>query len=338
MKKQTAAAFAALIVLGACDREINTVSRPLLGTIVNLTAVCDRETAARATQKAFDEIARIEALMSPYREGSDISKIARSHGPVMVSPETFALVSQSVEISRLTGGAFDISFASVARLWNYKNPGFIPPSDVALDRARGLVDYRKITLDEKALTVRLAPGMKIGLGGIAKGYAVKRAVEVLMAEGVDSGIAEEGGDLQVFGSKNGGPWITGLMHPREKNLVLSIELGHLDSVATSGDYERYAEYEGKRYGHIINPLTGRPAEGMASVSVFSKDPVVSDAYATAFFVMGARKTAEFLESHHDLGLAVILIDSDMKMFASAGLKDKITFLEKWPVVEWIDRR
>jgi len=298
--------------------------------------LCDQKTAAKATERAFAEISRIEDLMSPYKQESDFFRINHANGPVRLDRETFDLIKRSTEISAATGGAFDISFASIAHLWNYKDPEFAPPSRQEVNRFLPLVNYRNIRLTDGPPAISLPRGMKIGAGGIAKGYAVKKAVEALKKEGVGAGIVEEGGDLQVFGSKAGGPWLTGLMHPREKTLLLSIGLTDMDSIATSGDYERFVEYGGKRYPHIIDPRTGYPAQGMMSVSVLTKDPVTSDAFATAFFVMGVQAVKEFLKKKTVPGLSVILIDSAMKMHISRGLKKRVSLLEKTTDVVWID--
>jgi thiamine biosynthesis lipoprotein len=324
-----------ILLLAACSDEVFRVSRPQMGTIITITAICDRTTASRATERAFDEIARIENLMSPYRPGSDVYRINNAAGPVALNPETFNLIGLSLEISARTHGAFDCSFAALAPLWDYKKKDFVPPSKKDIDRLLGLVHYKNIILNGDDRTITLRHGMKLGLGGIAKGYAVKRAVEILKSEGVRAGIVEEGGDLQVFGAKPGGPWLTGLRHPRKNLLLLSIELEDGDSIATSGDYERFVEHRGTRYHHILDPRTGHPARGMASVSVLSGDPVASDAYATAFFVMGAAATINFLKTNPESGLKVILIDSGMGMFISAGLKERIQFLEQPHSVAWI---
>ena len=164
--------------------------------------------------------------------------------------------------------------------------------------------------------------MKIGLGGIAKGYAVKRGIDILRKRGIRSAIVEEGGDLQVMGMKQGKRWVTGLRHPREQSLVLALKLDDGDSIATSGDYERFAMYKGRRYHHIMDPRTGFPASGFSSVSVVSSDPVVSDSYATAIFVMGPEQALEFLKKREDL--EVILIDRKMNIIISKSLKKDIT--------------
>ncbi len=174
-------------------------------------------------------------------------------------------------------------------------------------------------------------GMKIGLGGIAKGYVIRRALEVLRSLGIEHAIVDAGGDLQVLGTKDGEEWLAGLVHPRTKELVIAIKMRDGDTVATSGDYERFAEHRGVRYHHIIDPATGFPANRLASVSVICSDPVEADAYATAIFVMGKERAVEFLKGRS--GLEVILIDPEMRVWASESLRGRIVMLKEMGV-EW----
>ena len=323
------------IVSVGCSDKTYQFSRPLLGTIVNITVIGAEERAADAADAAFAEISRIEGLMSPYKQSSSLCNINKNADkrPVAVDSETFNVISRSLEVSYETEGAFDISFASISKLWDYSKNPFIPPALSVVKRRILLVNYKNIVLNFKAQSLILnQKGMQIGLGGIAKGYAIRRGLMMLQKSGIEGGIVEAGGDLQVLGKKNGKNWVTGLMHPRKRSLILSVTLRNGESIATSGDYERFADYNGKRYHHIIDPKTGFPAQGMISVSVISKDPVLSDAYATAFFVMGIKKTREFLRTHKDI--YVILIDEDMKFYVSSEQKDKINSFENLSI-EWI---
>ncbi|MCU0846851.1 MAG: FAD:protein FMN transferase [Spirochaetes bacterium] len=316
-----------LTLVFACEKgksSVHRVARPLLGTVVNLTLVCDEEKAAPASSAAFKEIARIEALMSPYINKSDVYRInsEAGHAPVRVDAETLSLVEFSGNISSETGGAFDITFASIAGLWDYRKKNFTPPAESAIKTMLPLVNYRNIIINNKESTVGFVKkGVKIGLGAIAKGYAVKRAVKVLEEMGIRSAIVEAGGDLQVVGDRNGEKWLTGLKNPRGGDILMAFYLEGRESVATSGDYERRADYHGKRYHHIIDPRTGKPTETFSSVSVISRDAVVSDAYATAFFVLGLEGTVGLLKKHPEL--MVILIGLDGSIYISRGLKDRI---------------
>jgi thiamine biosynthesis lipoprotein len=309
---------------------VHNVGRPLIGTLVNLTVIAEtQEKAIVASEAAFAEIKRIETLMSPVIKGSDISRIneGAARGPITISPETFDLIAKSKDIWRESGGAFDITFASIARLWDYKRSPFVPPSPAMVRSLRHLVDSGKIVLDAAKKTVRFTkPRMKLGLGAIAKGYAVMRAIEVLRSLGIRNAIVAAGGDIQVMGDKDGEDWITGLIHPRTKEIVIAIKMKDGDAVSTSGDYERFAMYRGVRYHHIIDPATGEPARHFASVSVISRNPVDCDGYDTAMFVMGMEKARKLLERRPDLG--AIVIGLDMKVWASASLKGRLVPLKE----------
>lgn len=339
MKKRILAVLVPLLLpllLNAAHAEakLHTYMRPMLGTIVNLTIIAPSgERASSAARAAFGEIERIEKLMSPHLAESDVSGInARAaDGPVRVSADTFAVIALSQEVSRLTNGAFDASFASLGKLWDFSKEPFSPPKKSEVLRLLPLVNYKNVLLNKKDSTVRFArKGMKIGLGGVAKGYAIGKAIEALKKHGVRDAIVEAGGDLKVIGSKFGAPWRVGLMHPREKSIIITLTLKGGESIVTSGDYERFAIYKGIRYHHIIDPATGYPANGLVSVSVIAADPARADAFATALFVMGKEKSVELLTKRKYL--RAILIDPGMKIYASKDLKERIAQSEKTEIV------
>jgi len=323
-----------VFIFTSCKDSVYRVGRPVLGTVVNITVISSKGKAAEASEDVFNEFKRIETEMSPFKKSSDVYRINNSvpKSRLSISNETFSLIEQSVNISDDTYGCFDITFESIAHLWNYKNKKFIPPSRNRVRKILSLVNYRNINLfpDEKALSLA-KKGMKISLGGIAKGYAIKRGISILKEKGIKSGIVDAGGDLQVIGEKFGEKWKTGLMHPRKKSLLLSIDMEDMDTIATSGDYERFVMYRGKRYHHIIDPHTGSPTHTFSSVSVISKDPVISDSYATAIFVMGYERAVKFIDEHPEI--KIILIDLKNKVFVSKSLKDRITLLED-VTVKW----
>lgn len=315
-----------ILLLVSC-RETHTyrAGRPLIGTLINLTIVTDSEAhAAQAAEAAFAEIARIESLFSPFKKESDVYRINAFGGDreVPVSGESLNLLKQAVETSEATGGAFDVTFATLSGLWKVGSDHFILPSMEKVQRLLPCMGADKIVLSMQKKSVRFSNRKtKIGLGGIAKGYAILRAVQVLRDHGITNAIVDAGGDVQVIGNRDGSPWRVGLIHPRTKNIIAVLSMEPGQSVATSGDYERFSMYKGRRYHHIIDPGTGFPAEGMASVSVICADPVAADAYATAFFVMGAERARTILSRRNDL--QVILIDGAMKIWASKGLKARI---------------
>jgi thiamine biosynthesis lipoprotein len=214
---------------------------------------------------------------------------------VRVSGELLSLLVQAVEVSRETGGAFDVTVGPLVALWQFDVGGKVPaPEDLEL--ALGLVDYRGLDLDVKESTVGLAAGgMKIDLGGIGKGFAVDRAANLLLEEGVENAIIDAGGDLRLLGSRPGKDfWRIGIRHPRDPaRLLVSLDLADR-AVVTSGDYERFFMAGGKRYHHLLDPATGLPAEGCQSVTVVAGDTASADAYATAAFVLGPRRGLELL--------------------------------------------
>jgi thiamine biosynthesis lipoprotein len=309
----------------------------MLGTEVNISIVAPSiSKASQVFESAFSEIERIEDLMSPVREGSEIVKINKNaaYNPVEVSDEVYMLLKQSYKISEETGGAFDITFGALGKLWNYKRKPFVLPEKKLLWRAMSLVDYKYLQfVDEDNAVFLSRKGVTVGLGAIAKGYAVKKAVEVIKENGIRSGLVEAGGDVQVFGSRFGKAWRAGLQHPRRSGeVLLSIDLISEDSATTSGDYERFAFYKGQRYHHLLDPKTGYPAKTFSSVTVICKNPVLADAYSTALFVMGRAKAVEFLKTKKDV--YAIMISINGKMFASRKLKERIKLFDSENKINW----
>lgn len=323
-----------LILFCHKKQSIYKYSRMLIGTVINITIISDSELkASKASEQAFMEIERIENLMSPYKDG-DISNINTNSfiKPVKITAETFNLIEDAIKISRLTEGSFDITFAAISKLWNYKDENFVLPDRKQLKKLLPGFNYKNIILKKSGKTVKFRNKYtKIGLGGIAKGYTIKRGILSMKDSGINNAILEAGGDVQVLGDKFNKSWLIGLRHPRNDELVLSISLKDMDSIASSGDYERFAMYKGERYHHILDSGTGFPARTFASVSVISKDPVDADAYATALFVMGREKAVRFLKSRDDL--KAIFIDLNMHLSASSELKDAVNVFGK-EEIEW----
>ena len=321
---------ALLALITACGNEPARVSRTLLGTVVTITVADEPAGRAGDFNAAFNEIEYVQRSFSIYDPASEIYRVNKSayEHPCRVSGSLFELLKASVEVSEKTGGAFDITWASAGRIWDFSNPErFTPPDDKTVKSLLPLISYKNIRLDDKAGTVRfLKPGVKIGLGGVAKGYAVKRAVGALKSRGVKGAIVACAGDIQVIGDNRGRPWRAGIQDPRGKSVIATFDMRDGEAVSTSGDYERFRIVDGKRYHHIINPATGYPADsGLISVTVFSRDPVKADAYATAFFVSGFDKTGLILSSAEDI--SVVLVTSDMKVYASVRLRERLAFRE-----------
>ncbi len=265
-----------------------------MGTVLTIElTVPDSGPAPALMEKCWTEAGRLEGVFSRYIPGSEVNRINRSadRQPVVVSEEMMAVLAKAIEISRLTGGAFDVTVGPLMEIW-----GFFPektgrlPSDREVEAALSRCGWQKIELDRTARTVRfLAPGLELDLGGLAKGYVVDRLSALLISEGVKSGLINAGGDIYCLGRKpDGQPWRIGMEHPRKEGEVLTVLELEDRAVATSGDYRNYFIRSRKRYSHIIDPRTGRPASsGVVESSVLAPDCMTADALATALFVMGA---------------------------------------------------
>jgi thiamine biosynthesis lipoprotein len=297
-----------------------------MGTVIEITLIGDdEERANKAVLQAFQEIKRIETLMSPWLDSSDVTRINRSAGKerVKVSPETFEVIQKAQEISELSEGGFDITIGPLTELWREARKKKIPPSIEEVKERLGLVNFKNIETDQEGKVFLKKKGMAIDLGGIAKGYAVDRAFELLKSLGYRNLIINAGGDLRVGGLRNNQPWSIGIQNPRESQKLLArISVSDM-AVATSGDYERFFNYEGKRYHHIFNPKDGFPTEGSQSVTIIAKDCITADGLATAVFVLGAEKGYSLCQKFE--GVDCLIVDKEGKIMFSPGLKGRISF-------------
>jgi thiamine biosynthesis lipoprotein len=238
---------------------------------------------------AIGEISRIEALISSWKPTSQTSNINKNAGvaPVQVSEELFSLIQRALQISNLTDGAFDISYASMDKLWKYDGSMTQMPSKEAIKKSVAKVGYKDIVVDPQNSTVFLKnKGMKIGFGAIGKGYAADKAKKLLISNGVSGGIINASGDINSWGSKpSGSSWQVAITNPLNKNKAFAM-LPIKDAVVTSGNYEKYVIFNSRRYSHIIDPRTGYPSQGIISVTVFAPKAELADALATSVFVMG----------------------------------------------------
>ncbi len=270
-------------------------SREIMSTTFEVTVAAGSDRSAAelrpVLEAALDEVARIEGVMSPYIADSELSRVNAAAGgePVVVSAELFGLVERAVALCVETDGVFDISFMPLGSIWDFRTEPFTPPSDEEIARAKALVDCRAIELDDQVGTLRLPePGMAIGLGAVAKGYAVDRASAVLSAAGYANHLVNGGGDVLGRGAKPEGPWVVGIRDPRGQRAELIGRMALRDrAMVTSGDYERFVELDGERVHHVIDPRTGRPASGVASATVVADSAERADALATALLVTGA---------------------------------------------------
>ncbi len=309
------------------DPEILKRTQFMMGTLVEITLIAeDNETTAEAISGVFQEIQRIEKIMSRSVEGSDIWHVNQGAGErgVEVSPDAISVIRAAQEISHLSGGAFDITVGSLVSLWDRCRKEDRIPSRRELAEALRLVGYRDLEIREekRALFLR-RKGMELVLGGIAKGYAVDQAVRLLQGLGFRDFIVNAGGDLRTGGTKLGVPWVVGIQDPRDKSKILVRMTAKDSAVATSGDYERYFVKAGIRYHHILDPFTGFPAEKCRSVTVLHRELMWADALATAVFVLGPEKGMALVEELPDA--EALIIDSKGEPTASSGMKGKISF-------------
>ncbi|HUS72848.1 MAG TPA: FAD:protein FMN transferase [Sedimentisphaerales bacterium] len=292
--------------------EADSGYRLVMGTFAHLKAVSkDPDKAKKCVETAFAEIQKVDDLMSDYKSNSEISKVNRDafKGPVKVSRSTFEVLQKSAEFSRLSEGAFDITIGPLTKLWRSAAEANSVPTDAELEQARSKVGYEKLYLDANELTVRFAvDGMKLDLGGIAKGYAIDRAIEAMQTGGAIGGMVDVGGDIRCFGlpRQDRDTWRVGLQNPTqieagEQNhvvgagqvlLVLKLENA---AVATSGGYRRFVLIEGKKHSHIMDRKTGAGAVGLSSATIISQNAIHADALATAVSVMGAEKGLALIE-------------------------------------------
>ena len=282
-------------------------------------------------EKALAEIRRLEGLMTTWRDDSEISRINAAAGkaPVVVGAETLAVIEKSIWMSGRSEGVFDITFEAMHGVWKFdQDHDEKIPAAANVERARKLIDYRKIKVDSATSSVMLEQaGMRMSLGGIAKGYAVDAAARVLEAERLPSYFVQAGGDLYVKGRKpDGAPWRVGVRDPRGKDATDYFAMLEVEDHAfsTAGDYERGFVKNGKRYHHILDPRTGYPATASRSVTIWAKDAFTADAIDDAVFILGAEKGLALVESIEDCG--AVIVDAQNKVWISRRLKEKLHIL------------
>jgi FAD:protein FMN transferase len=278
----------------------------------------DKAAGEAAIEAVLADMRRIDALMSTYKPDSEVSRVNNLAGrmPVAISAELYELLQTSLEYSRLSKGAFDITYASVGYLYDYR--AHQRPDDKALAAALPGVDYRQLKLDPAQLTVAFGrPGMRIDLGGIAKGYAVDRGIDILKRRGIARAMVNAGGDTRVIGDRFGQPWVVGIRHPdRKDEVVLRIPLADA-AFSTSGDYERYFEEGGVRYHHILDPKTGRSPHALRSVTVIASTATRTDGLTKTVFILGPVDGIAFINTLTDAD--AIVIAADGKVSYSKGL-------------------
>jgi thiamine biosynthesis lipoprotein len=307
-----------------------------MDTLVSITiyAVDEPPGWREHAASALDAMQHIEDLTSSYRDSSEIGKINLGAGAkrFSLSPEVYQLIHDAQQISQLTEGAFDMTVLPLLRLWDIKSPNPRVPTDEEILERRRLTGYEKIVVNDRDIFLPDS-GMGLDLGGIAKGFAVDRAAEVLTKFGYKDFLVEAGGDLRaVAGELTRGQRIIWVRHPRQRDIFFAkIKLDE-GAVSTSGDYERFFEMDGKRYHHIVDPQTGYPAHPNVSVTIVAEKSEMADGYSTAVFVLGPQRGMEFIENYPELAALIIYEEpaeggAVLKWKASKNLADKITVIE-----------
>ncbi len=310
----------ALLAVGESRAEWLSDAQDIMGTRVSVELWSDDAVAGgQAIAAVMTEMRRIEQLLSSYLETSELSRLNSSAArrAVPVGDELYQLLNKSLYYSRLSDGAFDISYASVGRQYGYRESR--QPDAQQLLELLPAIDYRSIRIDHAARTVRFThPELKISLGGIAKGYAVDKGIELLRARGIVSAIVSAGGDSRILGDRGDRPWVMGIRHPRnDGEYAVKIPLQNT-ALSTSGDYGRvFISGEGERVHHILNPDTGRSATGVQSVSILAPLAIDSDALSTTVFVLGVERGLELVNRVD--GVDAIIIDGAGKLHYSAEL-------------------
>jgi thiamine biosynthesis lipoprotein len=278
----------------------------------------DADRATRAMDAVIAEMRRTDELMSTYKPESQLSAV-NAHAferPVEVDPEIIDVVSRALDFSRLSGGAFDITYASVGYLYDYR--AHQRPSAEQVTAALPGIDYRQVQVDRGANTIRfLRKGVRIDLGGIGKGHAVDRSIDTLRKLGIEHAMVNAGGDTRLLGDRRGKPWIVGVRDPRnEGKMVTRLPLED-EAISTSGDYERYFEEDGVRYHHILVPGTGDVARAVRSATVIGPDATLTDGLSTTVFVLGVERGMELVSRLP--GVEAVIVDKDGRIFYSDGL-------------------
>ncbi|MBG6128804.1 thiamine biosynthesis lipoprotein [Aquimarina sp. EL_43] len=294
-----------------------------MGSRFDITVVeKDKTTANQYIDIAVEEIERIEKLISSWDKNSQTSLINNNAGvnPVKVDTELFDLIFRAIQISKLTDGAFDISYASMDRIWKFDNSMKEMPSEEEIKTSVARVGYKYIVLDKKKSTVFLTQkGMKIGFGAIGKGYAADKAKNLLISKGVHAGIINASGDMNTWGKQpDGSEWKVAITNPLNKNNAFALLPVVEKAVVTSGNYEKYVILDGKRYSHIIDPRTGYPSTGIVSATVFAPKAELADALATSVFVMGIETGLNRINQLN--GIECIIIDDQGNIHTSDHIK------------------
>lgn len=321
--------FATLLVSGCFNNSLFTPkpykeTQFLMDTIIDITAYGPG--AEEAVKASFAEFQRLHTLTNSFDENSQVSKINQmaGKGKVVVDPDLVYIVNHSRELSSKIEGTFDVSIGPLTQLWGIGRKGEYIPSQVEVEKALALVNYRIIEVDNTQNTIYLPKaGMLLDLGGIAKGYAVDKVIEILKAKGITSALVNAGGDVRVIGNKpDGKPWRIGVQHPRQSDGVIAkLALSEWDTMETSGDYQRFIMKDGIRYSHILDPRTGWQPRQIASVTTINTSSTDGDILGTGIFILGVEKGLQLLKQFP--GNEAIIVTNDGQIIITPGLEGKI---------------
>jgi len=300
------------------DPQLYSRTALIMGTVVEIKGFStDEKKLDRAISDAFAEMRRVDEKFSSFRPESEISRLSSAGGAFKVSKETAQLLKLGQRISRLSDGAFEMGLGRLKQLWAIESDAPKVPTEQQIRAALEQIGPEDLQI-EGTLVRKAHPDLQIDLGGIAKGYAIDRAIEVLRQEGVQSAAVNAGGDIRLLGDRNGEPWKIGIQHPRRTEQVLATLPLSDRAVVTSGDYERFFEKDGIRYHHIFDPLSGRPARLCQSVTVVAADAATADALATAVFVLGPIKGFKLLEEQQ--GVEGLMVTAAGEVLRTSGLQ------------------
>ena len=312
----------------------NEVSRDVFAMDTYMTVTAYGSGAQEAVEKAVSEIGRLDELLSTGKESSEIAQINQNGGGTLSSDASY-LVERSMEISKDTDGIFDIAIYPIMQAWGFTTGEYTVPSEDNLRQLLTLTDVSQIQFDKNQSSISFGKeGMKIDLGGIAKGYTSSRIMEIYRECGVTSGIVNLGGNVQVLGTKvDGSMWRVAIQNPKEDGTYLGVLSTKDCAVITSGGYERYFEKDGTTYHHIIDPTTGYPADsGLTSVTIVSEDGTLADGLSTSLFIMGKEKAIEYWKNHSE-EFDTILLTEDGTLYVTEGIANDFNSESEFQIVE-----
>ena len=312
-------------VLDADAQVLRKRTVTLMGSRWDITIVAKSRTLAEQhIDTVIAEVSRIENLISDWKPTSQVSQVNSSAGinPVKVDREVFELTQRALQLSKITGGAFDISFAAMDRIWKFDGSMTAMPSPEAIKKSVEKVGYKNIVLDSLNSTIYLKlKGMKIGFGALGEGYAADMGRKLMQRKGIKAGIINGSGDMSTWGKQpNGKYWNIGITNPIKTDTIIAIIPLKQSAVVTSGSYEKFVVFNGKRYAHIINPVTGYPATGLSSVTVFGPSAERANGFSTSMMVLGKDAALKFIKKYP--AYSYVMITDNGQIYSSTTLNLK----------------